>query len=314
MDLLPTEEQEAIAVTARELLAKRGYPSALRALGSAGVDEELWTECAALGWLGVGELGAGFEVMLCRELGRHLAPGPFLPNVLAAHAATVIGDAELAKRLVEGSARAAVAHRWDDGLQVLHGPGADVVLVAVDGGLSLVGMDAVGSLEDVTPLDPATPVARAAGREWQGRRVADAQELIARATLLPAAFLCGIAEATRDQAAEHARTRQQFGQPIGAFQAVKHRCADMATRAEAAWAQTCFAAAALDGGRDDGGTSAAAAKVVALLAARQNAADNIQVHGGMGFTAEHDAHLFVKRTHVWETALGGRQAQLARLL
>jgi alkylation response protein AidB-like acyl-CoA dehydrogenase len=88
----------------------------------------------------------------------------------------------------------------------------------------------------------------------------------------------------------------------------------MAVRAEAAWAQVCFAAAALDGGRPDAARQAASAKVVAIEAGRVNAAGNIQIHGGMGFTEEHDAHLYVRRAHVYEVAGGGRRRHLAALV
>ena len=90
--------------------------------------------------------------------------------------------------------------------------------------------------------------------------------------------------------------------------------ADMAVRAEAAWAQVVYAAAALDGGLPGVAREAASAKVVAIEAARENAASNIQIHGGMGFTDEHDAHLYMRRAHVYELSLGGRRPHLAVVL
>jgi len=129
-----------------------------------------------------------------------------------------------------------------------------------------------------------------------------------------AAMLVGIAEATRDLSAEHAKTRVQFGRPIGVHQAIKHRCADMAVRAEAAGSQMLLAALCVESGRADATFQAAAAKVVATDAAVANAASTIQVHGGMGFTSEHDAHLFLERAHVLDHLLGDRRQHLARLV
>jgi alkylation response protein AidB-like acyl-CoA dehydrogenase len=321
MDLLPTDEQAAIAEAAADLLTKRGFPGALRGLDASGVDEALWRQCAALGWLGLaapedaGGLGLGppAEVMLFREIGRHLAPGPLLPTVVATHAAVALADTALVSALVAGDRRAAIAIAGADGMLVLHAPGATVALIVDRSGrLRLSDVDALGVLEPCPGLDRATPVARSGVVTEVGDVVPAG--VGDRLHLLAAAALAGLAEATRDQAAAYAVARRQFDQPIGAFQAVKHRCADMATRAEAAWAQTCFAAAALDRGRADASQQVAAAAAVAIGAGRANAAANVQVHGGIGFTGEHDAHLFVTRAHVWEVAVGGHRRALDRVL
>jgi alkylation response protein AidB-like acyl-CoA dehydrogenase len=113
---------------------------------------------------------------------------------------------------------------------------------------------------------------------------------------------------------EYAEARVQFGQPIGAYQAVKHSCADMAIRAEAAASELFFAALAFEGARTDAAFQVSAAKVVAADAARCNAAANVQIHGGMGFTFEQDAHLYVKRSHVLEHAFGSSTYHLSRVL
>jgi alkylation response protein AidB-like acyl-CoA dehydrogenase len=121
-----------------------------------------------------------------------------------------------------------------------------------------------------------------------------------RALLLLGAFAVGIAEATRDMAVEYAKTREQFGRPIGSFQAIKHICADMAIRCEAAACQTTFASLVLAEGHDGAAFHATSSKLVAAAAAVKNASQNIQVHGAIGFTAEADPHLFLKRAHVIE--------------
>ena len=321
MDLLLDDEEQAIADTAAALLDKAGYPSALRGLPSgAGIDVELWRTCAGLGWLGLGlpeavggvGLGATHEVVLFRELGRRLAPGPFVASVTAAHLAHGAGDPATAAALVSGSLTAAWAEVEGDGLQLSGSAAPDLVLVQHDGVLELVDARSLGALAPVPAVDRSVALLR--GQAPVGRGAIDRGGGAARrAGLLSAAALVGIAEATRDLAAAYATEREQFGRPIGTFQAVKHRCADMAIRAEAAWAQVAFAAATVDGGQD-AGRSVASAKVVAVDAAHRNAAGNLQVHGGIGFTAEHDAHLFIGRAHVWELEGGGRRHHLHALL
>jgi hypothetical protein len=133
-----------------------------------------------------------------------------------------------------------------------------------------------------------------------------------RVSLLIAAQMSGMADATRDMAVEYAKLREQFGKPIGAFQAIKHMCSDMAIRAEAARALVVYAAANADAGAADAGLDIAAAVLVAADAALKNAAINIQIHGGFGFTAECNAHHFLKRATVFERMAGlrGREAAL----
>ena len=119
-----------------------------------------------------------------------------------------------------------------------------------------------------------------------------------RAMCLAAAFQCGLADATLNQSVKYLKERHQFGQPIGGFQALKHRCADMAVRTEAARSATALAILSSDDAAE-GRFLASTAKVMADRAARANAAANIQNHGGIGYTWEHTAHLFVKRAEVF---------------
>jgi alkylation response protein AidB-like acyl-CoA dehydrogenase len=123
-----------------------------------------------------------------------------------------------------------------------------------------------------------------------------------------------MAEATRDMAVEYAKTRQQFGKAIGSFQAIKHLCADMAIRAEAAVCQVIFAALVESERRAGARFHSVAARLVAVEAALQNAAQNIQVHGAIGFTAEAEAHLFIKRAHVLEQLWGNTRQQRRQML
>jgi alkylation response protein AidB-like acyl-CoA dehydrogenase len=141
-----------------------------------------------------------------------------------------------------------------------------------------------------------------------------ARDLHERALLLLSAFAVGIAEATRDMAVEYAKIREQFGRPIGSFQAIKHICADMAIRCEAAVCQTAFASLVLAEGRDGLAFHTTSSKLVAAASAVKNASQNIQVHGAIGFTAEADPHLFLKRAHVIEQLWSDSRRCRERLL
>ena len=135
-----------------------------------------------------------------------------------------------------------------------------------------------------------------------------------RALLLLSAFAVGIAEATRDMAVEYAKIREQFGRPIGSFQAIKHICADMAIRCEAALCQTAFASLVLAEGHDGPAFHATSSKLVAAASAVKNASQNIQVHGAIGVTAEADPHLFLKRAHLIEQLWSDSRRCRERLL
>lgn len=264
------------------------------AADTGGVDRDLFLELGEAGVFalrrpesdgGLG-LGATHAVVVFEELGRALVPGPLVATHLAA--GLVDGAAEGRTVVAEEEAGRAAA-------------GADVVLTVTDLGVHLAEKDVPATPELVArPLDPCTPlrVVRGRGSQPLGDRRA-ATEWRRMATLLRAAQLVGIARATTDAATAYAKQRHQFGQPIGAFQAVKHLCADMLTRAEVARASVHAAAVHVDG-RADGhvGRAVAGASLLAGRAAVANAKSNIQVHGGMGFTWEVDAHLFLKRAAV----------------
>jgi alkylation response protein AidB-like acyl-CoA dehydrogenase len=329
IDLIPNDEQQAVVDAAAAFLAREAPRPRLRALAAAGdtFDRALLEHCGKLGWFGLGlgadAGGAGLtlveETLLFRELGCHLAPGPFLATVLAAKVAHAAGDASLLERLVAGTAIAGLAEiaTGDDILTVWDSGPVDVVLVAVAEGRRLRLHDAadlpVG--DSVASIDPLYRIGRCAVPTTVLADAGPASgRLVLEALVLAAAQLVGLAEQTRDDAADYAKTRVQFGKPIGAFQAVKHRCADMAVRAEAAWAQTAIAALRVVQAGEAAEFDAVAAKAVAGDAAIRNARDNIQNHGGIGYTAEHDAHLFLKRAHVVDQQLGSLRHHAATLL
>ncbi|MFB7518124.1 acyl-CoA dehydrogenase family protein [Streptomyces sp. NPDC056144] len=270
MDFRLTEDQHALRRGVRELLDRRFDRDALRAaVDAGGLDRELWRELGAAGFFalrlpeeegGVG-LGLPEAVLLFEEAGRALLPGPLVATHVAA--GVVPGAAEGAVVVTE-AAEGLVP--WLDA--------ADVVLGDADGAVP------------VRSVDPLTPLHRVADGG-----PADLESTLA-AVLLTAAEQVGSAGRTTEMAVAYAREREQFGQAIGAFQAVKHLCAGMLVRTELA--RAAVRAASVTGAPAE----VAGAKLLADEAATGNARDCLQVFGGMGFTWEADVHLHLKRAWV----------------
>jgi len=327
MDLMPSPEQMEIASSAASFLASSLPIARTRALIDevSNVDGPAWAAAAELGWFGLGlpepegGVGCGLadEALLFREIGRSLASGPFISSVLGARVASRGGRPDLAASIL-GGARVGLALGAGAPGQflLLDAVGAAYVLLASPTEATLFPVDGLGPLSPVGCIDPTTRLSRVmCERPLPAISVSAQTDPIAqRASVLVAALETGIAEATRDIAAEHAKSRVQFDRPIGVNQAVKHPCADMAVRAELAWAQTIFAALAVDEGREDAEFQALAAQIVAGHAAEQNAGATIQVLGGMGFTFEHNANLYLKRAYVLGRVLGDERSALSHLI
>ncbi|MFN8051496.1 MAG: acyl-CoA dehydrogenase family protein [Acidimicrobiales bacterium] len=317
MDLLPTSEQDEIVSSISAVIAGN------HTLGEP-LSDDLWQAAVAQGWFALGldeELGGvGYslaeEVLLFRELGRACVPGPFLASVLGARVAAIAGDAELAARIVGGEARVGFAQRYDDTRHsVLDGDSAELALVVDGERLSLIAMGDAADVEPLQGFDTLVPVvlARLDGATPLATAEPDTRVAL-RGSLLVAAMLAGMAQATTEQSVSYGIDREQFGQPVGGFQAVKHRCANMATRAEVANCQVLYAALALRDGRDDAAFHVHAARVVAARAAIDNAQVNVQNHGGIGFTWEHTAHRYVTRSRVLGQCLGTTTTHLGDVL
>ena len=321
IDLLPNDEQQALldniaSVLAAEAPVARGHAS--------GGDASLIAALAGLGWIGLGleeaEGGVGFgvaeELLLMREAGRHLVGPGLIAALLAARAAAKAGQDALAAALIAGERPTCLLVARGGGfLRLDHVPGA--VMLAIDAnGARLFGDSAVRSAEAVAGIDPVVALEIVTLDDSAALLTLSAQSdpLPLRATLLMSAMLVGMAEASRDMAVAYAKLREQFGQPIGSFQAIKHRCADMAVRCEAAWSLTVLAGLGLAEGRADSAFQISAARLLAGDAAGANAAANVQVHGGMGFTEECDAQLYVKRTRLWLVASGLDRSHAAALM
>ncbi len=334
MPIAITDEHQELARTATAFLERAGARAAARELLEA-PDEQLpafWDELRGLGWLGLhlpeSAGGSGFGmpelVTVVEALGRAVAPGPFLPTVIAS---TVLAAAPpaLAERwlpgLADGSVIGAVATApgplsWrddgtleGDGGVVLSGGSADVLLVPVGDDVAVVVPGDEVSIEVPKNLDPTRRVARLTLAGAPAECIPGArQRLVDAARLLLAAEAVGIAQECTEMAAAYAKVRTQFGRPIATFQAVKHHCANMLVAAELATAAVWDAARAADGPDDQRSYTAAVAATLALPAAEQDAQLNIQVHGGIGFTWEHDAHLLLRRATVLESLLDVDQA------
>lgn len=305
IDLLPDDAQQALADNFAEVLAAEAPLARLREPG--GSDRKLIAMLAGLGWTGLGIApeqggiggGAVEEVLLMREAGRWLVS----PNLAATMLAARLADLTVAADLIGGVHEAALA--FDQ--YRLDGREAALTVYLAQEGAGIVDIEdaaAIRAIDDSVTLERIRVALPKHADAAAGRRF----------VLWSGAVLAGMAEAARDMAVAYAKVREQFGQPIGGFQAIKHGCADMALRCEAAWTQVAFAALAEDAGRSDAAFQVAAARLIAGDAALRNTRANVQVHGGMGFTEECDAQLLVRRTQVWLAASGGERRHQRAIL
>jgi len=289
MDLTLGEHEEAIRAAAARFLDEAlplGVAAARRGDAWAQIVELGLPAAASPEAVGGSDLGHGVEALVFAELGRHLAPLVAIGAAVAGGLAARAGETDLAKAILGGERVAlAVGRRALDA--------ADARWVLAGGGLRRLpaGLDVRPSIDPLAAQVHLGAIAGPARLRWDARGFSHLR-------LLVAAYALGLAEAARDLAAEHARTREQFGRPIGAFQGIKHPCADMAVRAAAARAQLVFAALSLEADADDAAFQLAAARRLAGAAALANARAAIQVFGGMGMTDECPAHLVLKRAHL----------------
>ncbi|HEY2097775.1 MAG TPA: acyl-CoA dehydrogenase [Pseudonocardia sp.] len=339
-----TDDHRELARVARAFLADTKATAAARSLLDADAEAlpPFWAALGKLGWLGLhlpeeyGGEGYGLPelAVVLAELGRAVAPGPFLPTVLAsavlAEAASPELRGALLPELASGARTAAVGLAAADperGWLVLGGGLADVLLVPAGDDLIVLDRAADGvRVDPVAGLDPTRRVAwvRVDGADNLGAagagRIAGGRAVSVRlARTLAAAEAAGIGYACLDAAVGYAGQREQFGRTIGTFQAVKHHCANLLVDAELAAAAAWDAARAGAGDTGTGDTetgtdyreaelAAAVAAARALPGAVRAAEQNIQLHGGIGYTWEHDAHLYLRRALTLSTVLDGAGA------
>jgi alkylation response protein AidB-like acyl-CoA dehydrogenase len=343
-----TDDQHAIKRTAREFLAARYRLEEVRRLATdeeRGFTDEQWEEMSELGWpamvvpeehdglgLGVVEL-----VVVAEELGYALAPSPFFSTAAAALLLRAAGAGKELATLAGGVARGTVAV-WDEGGS--HRPD-ESTLEAVDGRLSGVKV----AVADLAAADFVV-VSGAEGRHWIVRTDAGGVTIAATRGLDPtrrlyrleldgaearelagewdqayaaivtalAAESVGVAQRAMEMAVAYANDRKQFGRPIGAYQAVSHRCAQMLLEVEGARSLAYHAAWACDHEPATAPGAAAMVKAYASDAGWRVTASALQVHGGIGFTWEHDLHFFLKRARANAHHFGDARFHRAKVL
>ena len=317
MYLAPDGDEVEIAAAAGAFLADAMPIARLHQPDSADMGPSQRGLLGEMGWfalavpqrLGGSGLSPVEHALFFREAGRQCAPVDLLAQSLAAN---TVEDAGLRQALIAGT----------DGVGLLIADGENFRLFgSSDAAWGLLVSEDRASLHalaglDIGPLpalDPANsmrilallpaPLHTATGnRIWQ------------LGQLGTAAMLVGLAEAALDLIVEYAKIRETFGRKIGSWQAVRHPCADMAVRVEAARAQLYYASAAIKDARGDAPAHLDAAKHLANQAAVANADCCIQLHGGIGVTDEHDAHLLLKHALLLSRLFGSKRGLLSRLL
>lgn len=334
MEFAFNEEQRMIVETVNAFFSENATSERTRAAMEAdGIDRELWiTFCQELGLSGigipeeVGGVGLGLVEMaiIAEAAGAQVAAFPMLGSLVMsaqaiAHGGTDAQKAEVLPSLLSGEKIAGYVHDASltvegdvltaaDGF-VAHGAIADLFVVTSNSGAWIIAVDAPGvSVTAMTTMDQTRPYAKVTLNGAKGEPLADAASAIAHAHraafVAIAAEALGGAQACLDRTVQYSKERVQFGRPIGSFQAYKHRLADMMIDIEQARSAVYWAACAADEQSDEAEIAMHAAKSFATDTYFRCAGDMIQLHGGIGFTWEHDAHLFFKRARASQTALG----------
>jgi alkylation response protein AidB-like acyl-CoA dehydrogenase len=329
-DLMLTDEQAMIAETVEDYLARELPLERLRPKARRPDPVQVCKNMVELGLFGAGlpekvggaGLGLAEEVLVQRACGRYLASPSVLATVLGARVALEAGDIELAGALVSGQSAVALvagtgeARNKNLRCYVLDMNPGDLLLAWNEQGMGLFPQQALTQVRSDECVDDSLSMHTGLLRMSQcSHWIPTAEEPLAmRAVVLLAARMAGLAEAACETATEYAKVREQFGRPIGSFQAVKHRCADMLLRARLCWYQTMLAGLKVQAEAPDMVLQATAAKLNAAHAAHENGRAAIQVHGGIGFHAECNAHWFMKRAHIYDLAGGGTLIQACRVI
>jgi alkylation response protein AidB-like acyl-CoA dehydrogenase len=357
MTTLSADEAKELSASVRAACDRSAPESRFRAVlsapegGEQGFGARLWRAlCRQVGVsaIGIPEAlgGAGHGVatqaLIAHELGRALAPVPYVASAVLATELLVAAAAptDLLRSLADGETTAAAvlpSHRgslprhprpitgcrrsngWTlrgTAKHVLNGSGADhlVVAAAADGdwAIFVLPISAYGvSISAENVLDHTRPMATVTFTDAPAQRLRPPQPVdslvdrcLHRALAVLSAEQVGACERILEMATEYARTREQFGRPIGSFQAIKHRCANMLVELEMARSASMAAVQSIDDNDDEAGWRVSMAKAVCSEALRESAHANLQIHGGIGFTAEHPAGMFVKRARTDEVLFG----------
>lgn len=334
MEFAFTDEQQMIAETARSFFAENATSERTRkAMAGDGVDRALWQAfCQELGLSGIGlpesAGGAGLGMVelaiIAEAAGAQVAALPMLSSLVQAGQAIAAGGTveqqeQWLPRLISGETIGGYFYGADiqsDGDRltggsrfVAHGAAADMFVVTDMQQVWIVRADAPDvNVTGQTSMDQTRPLAHVKLDNVAAERLADPEAALAAvhraAFIAAAAEALGGAQACLDRTVEYSKERVQFGRPIGSFQAYKHRLADMMIEIEQARSAVYWAACAVDEGAEEAEMAIHAAKSFATDTYFRCAGDMIQLHGGIGFTWEHDAHLFFKRARALQTMLG----------
>jgi alkylation response protein AidB-like acyl-CoA dehydrogenase len=304
VDFTLTDDQQLLRDTARGLLEKECPPSLVRAYqDDVSAADRLWEHL--LEWT---ELGRGPLVDLClflEETGAVVAPGPFFASSVLWSGLELDGVGTVA---------------FIDDLTMPYTIDADrvdhIAIVVPDG--AVVTETKRLELRPVETLDWTRHLVEVSGSgDFEQPRPFDQRALLERAYVAIAAEMLGTTRWLLQHTIEYAKERVQFDRPIGSFQAIQHKIADMALAYEEAWSAVYYAAMCIDVDDDDRHRAAHVAKIMAGAAATRAAKDGIQVHGGIGYTWEHDLHLYIRRAYVSEHLFGTadwHRDQLAELI
>jgi alkylation response protein AidB-like acyl-CoA dehydrogenase len=325
-----SDDQQAIKSTAREFLASRFKLEKVRELAVKGeYDDGLWGEIAELGWPGIfieeahdgQDLGVVELAILQEELGYACAPTPFFSNAAAGLLVKHGGSDEQRQRLLpgvaSGEARGTVGIVKDGVAPLVPDADTAAFVVLLDNGTGTIVEGAQAERADT--IDSTRRFFRVSADGGGETLDGDLQAGFQRIEVALAAELVGICQRTMEMAVEYAKDRKQFDRPIGAYQAVSHRCAQMMLETEGARAATLYAGWAADHEPESLPLAASMAKAYASDAGWRVTASSLQVHGGIGFTWEHDLHWFLKRARTNGALFGSarehrdRVAELAGL-
>jgi alkylation response protein AidB-like acyl-CoA dehydrogenase len=302
-----SDDQQAIKRTAKALLADRFKPERVRELAEArAYDAEAWKEMCELGWAGIfideshggQELGTVELIILLEELGYALAPVPFLSNAAAGLAIQAAGSNEQCERwlpgLASGELRATVGLlKGGEARLVPDAADADLIVLAGDDG-AVVAERGAAEVEAFDALDATRRFGRVRV-EGGDALPGDVRPALDRISVALAAENVGVAQRAMEMAVDYARERKQFDRPIGSYQAVSHRCAQMLLEVEGSRSAAYYAAWCADAEQDSLAQAASMAKAYASDAGWRVCTSSLQVHGGIGFTWEHDLHFYLKR-------------------
>jgi len=349
-----SDDAKTLQGAARKFLDARAGPAVARQVmeGDAPHDADLWAAIIAQGWPaarvpeahgGLG-LGADEACVLAEEIGRSLAPVPLLSSMQVIEALLLAGtpaqQAEWLPKLASGEAIGALAWGEGDAKSITGTPAMTLQNGTITGSKSPVADGMLATLAVVTiatPDGPAMALVSLAGVQVEPQETLDLVRKSARLTfdntpaeplgtasdwlklterlaVLAAFEALGTAEASRDMTVAYAKDRVAFGQRIGRYQGVKHKLADMYIKAELARAHALHGCWAWEADAPELAQAASAARVASLDALKLAAEESLQLHGGIGFTWEHDCQFYYRRNRQLSAALGSRAHWADRLV